>query len=73
MGDIRLLVSMHPDCVYTREGHKVEIVTTSAGCNKNLIYGYVHKSGKKIGHYWQSDGSFGDNHRSPINLEIRTE
>lgn len=73
MGDIRLLVSMHPDCVYTREGHKVEIVTTSAGCNKDLIYGYVHKNGKKIGHYWQSDGSFGDNHRSPINLEIRTE
>lgn len=73
MGDIRLLVSRYPNSVYTREGHKVEIVTTSAGCHNNLIYGYVHKNGKRIGHYWQSDGSFGDNHHSHISLEIKTE
>lgn len=31
MTDIRLLVKAHPDSIYTREGHKVEVVTTAAG------------------------------------------
>lgn len=72
MSDIRLLVSRHPDSVYTREGHKVEIITTSAGLHHNLIYGYVHKNGKKIGHYWQSDGSFGYKYYSPISLVVKS-
>lgn len=73
MSDIRILIANHPDSVYTRGGHKVEIVTTSAGWQHNLIFGYVHKDGKKIGHYWQSDGSFGHKHFSPVSLVVKPD
>lgn len=73
MSDIRLLISMHPDSVYTNEGHKVDIVSTSAGYGHNLIYGYVHKNGKKIGHYWNPNGLFSNKIYSPVSLKVKID
>lgn len=73
MADIRILVANHPDAVFTRDGHRVEIVSTSAGWQRSLIYGYVLKDGKKVGHYWQSDGSFGHKYFSPVSLVVKTD
>lgn len=70
MNDIRTLIACHPDAIRTRDGHKVEVVTTTAGCNHNLIFGYVHKGGRKIGHYWQANGTFSHNHDSPVTLVV---
>lgn len=70
MSDIRILIASNPNSVYTRAGYKVEVITTSAGWQHNLIFGYVHKDGKKIGHYWQADGKFGHNHYSPVSLVV---
>ena len=71
MNDIRSLISSNPDVVFTRSGHKVEVNSLDSGCGRNLIHGRVLKDGKRIPHYWHSDGRFNRGETSPVDIILK--
>ena len=69
--DIRLKIKCSPDNVFTRSGCKVDVVDLNARLNRDMIYGYVDKGGKKIPHYWFSNGRFRMLSESNLDLVVK--